>query len=152
MRRSPSPGHGLDRTVKDSDHASELAGAPVIGVILRDEKFGKTHLMQKSGSARVAEDYRQLRTNLQFLNVDDPPKVIMISSAVPSEGKTTAVVNLGLALADAGRTVTIVEADLRRPKVTRYLGWSAASDSPTFWRAVRTWTRSSSATAIGVSR
>ncbi|WP_233517599.1 CpsD/CapB family tyrosine-protein kinase [Geodermatophilus marinus] len=71
---------------------------------------------------RTAEDYRQLRNNLQFLNVDEPPKVIMVSSAVPSEGKTTAVVNLGLALADAGRRVTIVEADLRKPKVTRYLG------------------------------
>ena len=46
----------------------------------------------------------------------------MVSSALPSEGKTTAVVNLGLALADAGRRVTIVEADLRKPKVTRYLG------------------------------
>jgi capsular exopolysaccharide synthesis family protein len=46
----------------------------------------------------------------------------MISSALPSEGKTTAVVNLALALADAGRSVTVVEADLRRPKVTRYLG------------------------------
>jgi receptor protein-tyrosine kinase len=41
---------------------------------------------------------------------------------VPSEGKTTVVVNLGLALAETGRRVTIVEADLRKPKVTRYLG------------------------------
>lgn len=46
----------------------------------------------------------------------------MISSALPSEGKTTAVVNLGLALADSGRQVTIVEADLRKPKVVHYLG------------------------------
>ena len=46
----------------------------------------------------------------------------MISSALPSEGKTTAVVNLALALGDAGQRVTVVEADLRRPKVTRYLG------------------------------
>lgn len=46
----------------------------------------------------------------------------MVSSAVPSEGKTTVVVNLGLALVDAGHRVTIIEADLRKPKVTRYLG------------------------------
>jgi capsular exopolysaccharide synthesis family protein len=46
----------------------------------------------------------------------------MVSSALPSEGKSTAVVNLGLALATAGRRVAIVEADLRRPKVTQYLG------------------------------
>jgi receptor protein-tyrosine kinase len=46
----------------------------------------------------------------------------MVSSAVPSEGKTTVVVNLALALVDAGRKVTIIEADLRKPKVSRYLG------------------------------
>jgi capsular exopolysaccharide synthesis family protein len=112
----------MDRTITDAAEASEVAGAPVIGAILRDEQLNRTHTIEGSGSARVAEDYRQLRTNLQFLNVDEPPKVIMVSSALPSEGKTTAVVNLGLALADAGRRVTIVEADLRRPKVTRYLG------------------------------
>ncbi len=112
----------MDRTVTEADEASELAGAPVIGVILRDDQLDKQHTIERGGASRVAEDYRQLRTNLQFLNVDDPPKVIMVTSALPSEGKTTTVVNLGLALADAGRTVTIVEADVRRPKVTRYLG------------------------------
>ena len=112
----------LDRTVKDVEAASELAGAPVMGAILRDDELGKVHVIERGGTSRVAEDYRQLRTNLQFLSVDDPPKVIMITSPLPSEGKTTLAVNLGLALADAGRSVTIIEADLRRPKVTRYLG------------------------------
>lgn len=112
----------LDRTVKDPDDASELAGAPVIGTVLRDDELEKRHTIDRTGTSPTAEDYRQLRNNLQFLNVDEPPKVIMVTSAIPSEGKTTAVVNLGLALADAGRTVTIIEADLRRPKVTRYLG------------------------------
>jgi capsular exopolysaccharide synthesis family protein len=112
----------LDRSVKDPDDAAVLAGAPVIGTVLRDAALEKQHVVVRSGASRTAEDYRQLRTNLQFLNVDQPPKVIMISSALPSEGKTTVVVNLALALADAGRKVIIIEADLRRPKVTRYLG------------------------------
>jgi capsular exopolysaccharide synthesis family protein len=111
----------LDRSVKDADQAAELAGAPVIGTVLKDQSLEKRHTVEHGGSTRVAEDYRQLRTNLQFLRVDQPPKVILVTSALPSEGKTTAVVNLGLALAAAGRSVTIVEADLRRPKVTRYL-------------------------------
>jgi len=112
----------LDRTVKDPEEVALATGAPVIGTVLRDEVLEKRHTVEKNGTNRTAEDYRQLRTNLQFLNVDRPPKVIMITSAIPSEGKTTAVVNLGLALADAGRRVTIIEADLRKPKVTRYLG------------------------------
>ncbi|TFV53713.1 polysaccharide biosynthesis tyrosine autokinase [Blastococcus sp. TF02A-35] len=112
----------LDRTVKDPDEVVQLTGVPVIGTVLRDDALEKRHVVDRNSNTRTAEDYRQLRTNLQFLNVDEPPKVIMVTSALPSEGKTTAVVNLGLALADAGRTVTIVEADLRKPKVTRYLG------------------------------
>jgi len=112
----------LDRSVKDPEQAAELAGAPVIGIVLRDEALAKRHLVDRTSSVPSVEDYRQLRNNLQFLNVDEPPRVIMISSAVPSEGKTTVTVNLALALTDAGRTVTVVEADLRRPRVTRYLG------------------------------
>lgn len=112
----------LDRSVRSAEVASDLVAAPVIGTVLRDPTLEKRHTIDRAAASRTAEDYRQLRNNLQFLDVDKPPKVIMISSALPAEGKTTAVVNLALALVDAGRSVTIVEADLRRPKVTRYLG------------------------------
>jgi capsular exopolysaccharide synthesis family protein len=112
----------LDRSVKEADEASVLAGAPVIGVVLRDDVLQRTHTVDRAGADRAAEDYRQLRTNLQFLDIDRPPKVIMISSALPSEGKSTAAANLGLVLAETGRRVVIVEADLRQPKLTQYLG------------------------------
>jgi receptor protein-tyrosine kinase len=117
----------LDRSVKDAAEASELVRAPVIGTILRDQSLEKGHTIERSGESRTAEDYRQLRNNLQFLNVDNPPRVIMVSSAIPSEGKTTLVINLALALADAGQRVVIVEADLRRPKVINYLGLVAGA-------------------------
>jgi receptor protein-tyrosine kinase len=90
--------------------------------VLFDPLLEKQHVMDKNSTGRSAEDYRQLRANLQFLNVDEPPRVIMVSSAVPAEGKSTCVVNLASALAEAGKRVTVVEADLRRPKITRYLG------------------------------
>ena len=112
----------LDRSVTDPEEASELAGAPVIGIVLRDEALEQKHIIERNSSSRSAEAYRQLRTNLQFLNVDEPPKVIMVSSAVPAEGKTTVAINLALTLAEAGRSVTLIEGDLRRPRVTRYLG------------------------------
>ncbi len=111
----------LDRSVKTPDEVAQLTGGSVIGTVLRDEALDKQHTIDRMPNSRTAEHYRQLRNNLQFLNVDDPPKVIMVTSALPSEGKTTAVVNLGLTLADAGQRVTIVEADLRKPKVARYL-------------------------------
>jgi capsular exopolysaccharide synthesis family protein len=112
----------LDRSVKKPEDAAELAGAPVMGVVMRNTALESTKVVDRNRMTRVAEDYRQLRANLQFLDVDEPPKVIMVSSALPAEGKTTAVINLALALAEAGRKVTVVEGDLRRPKVTRYLG------------------------------
>jgi receptor protein-tyrosine kinase len=112
----------LDRTVKKPEEAAEAAGAPVMGVVLRHPGLESGHAVDRSRMSRVAEDYRHVRANLQFLDVDEPPKVIMVSSALPGEGKTTVVINLALALAEAGRRVTVVEADLRRPKVTRYLG------------------------------
>jgi Mrp family chromosome partitioning ATPase len=112
----------LDRSVRDPAVASALTGAPVIGVIVRDESLLTQPSLRPNSSSPAAEAYRQLRTNLQFLNVDDPPKVVMISSAVPAEGKTTVAVNLALMLAEAGREVVLVEGDLRRPRVTRYLG------------------------------
>ncbi|SFT34025.1 capsular exopolysaccharide family [Geodermatophilus amargosae] len=112
----------LDRSVKDPGEAAALAGVPVIGTVLRDHALERAHIAERTGPGRAAEDFRLLRTNLQFLSVDEPPRVIMVTSAVPSEGKTTAVVNLALALTEVGRSVIVLEADLRRPKVTRYLG------------------------------
>jgi receptor protein-tyrosine kinase len=110
----------LDRSVSRPEDAERLGGAPVIGVVFRDDALGARR-PDAPGETGAAEQYRQLRTNLQFLNVDAPPRVVMVSSAVPAEGKTTTVMNLAIALADAGRRVTIVEADLRRPRVTGLL-------------------------------
>jgi receptor protein-tyrosine kinase len=117
----------LDRSVRDPQEAEEIAGAPVVGTVLRDRMIEKQHVLGRGAVALVDEDYRQIRTNLQFVSVDQPPRIIMVSSAVPSEGKTTLVVNLARVLADAGRNVMVVEADLRRPKVIEYLGLVAGA-------------------------
>ncbi|MGY1774401.1 polysaccharide biosynthesis tyrosine autokinase [Geodermatophilus sp. SYSU D00804] len=112
----------LDRTVRDADEAAALGNAPVIGMTLRDSALQRAHLYTRGAGTGTVEAYRQLGANLQYLDVDQPPRVIMISSAMPAEGKTTLAVNLALSLAEAGRQVVLVEADLRRPRVTRYLG------------------------------
>jgi capsular exopolysaccharide synthesis family protein len=110
----------LDRSVTDTGVAEELTGAPAIGIVFRDAGLDRRHTIEHADS-RTAEQYRQLATSLQYLNVDAPPAVIMISSSVPAEGKTTMTINLAFALAEAGHRVTVVEADLRRPKVVEYL-------------------------------
>ncbi|MGY1752134.1 polysaccharide biosynthesis tyrosine autokinase [Blastococcus sp. SYSU D01042] len=112
----------LDQSVRDQDETAKLAAAPVIGTIPRDPALQTTHLVDHRTSAAGAEAFRQLHTNIQFLQVDEPPRVIMISSSIPGEGKTTLAVNLAVTLAGSGQRVVLVEADLRRPRVTRYLG------------------------------
>jgi len=112
----------LDRTVRDPELASELTGAPVIGVITRDPVLERQHVLEQDSQLPTAEGYRQLRNNLQFLDVDEPPKVVLVASALAGEGKTTLAVNLAVTLAENGHLVTLVEADLRRPRVTKYLG------------------------------
>ena len=69
-----------------------------------------------------SEAYRQLRTNLQFVDVDRPRKVILVTSSLPAEGKTTTVLNLAGVLSAAGSRVLIVDADLRRPRIAEVLG------------------------------
>jgi receptor protein-tyrosine kinase len=68
-----------------------------------------------------------VRTNLAFVDVDHPPRVILVSSSVPSEGKSTLAVHLAAALAESGKSVALLEADLRRPRVTQYLGLIAGA-------------------------
>ena len=112
----------LDTTVKDDDTAQRLAGAPVVGHLPVSEELGGTRPPQPHGMSPAAEAVRHVRTNLAFVDVDHPPRTILVSSSVPGEGKTTLAVNLAVALAEAGNSVALLEADLRRPRVTRYLG------------------------------
>lgn len=113
----------LDNTVKTSQHVQELTGAGLIGNVLQDSKLDRQHVAaSRDGHSKSAESFRAIRTNLQFLNVDDPPKVIVVTSSIPGEGKSTLAVNLSTALAQSGNRVMLVEADLRRPRVARYMG------------------------------
>lgn len=113
----------LDRSVKDRKVLEEVVEAPVVGVVPFDKGLDDTHLLNFGESTSVsAEALRQMRTNLQFLDVDNPPRVLVVTSAVPAEGKSTTAANLALALAEAGHSVVVVEGDLRRPRVGQYLG------------------------------
>ncbi len=99
------------------------AGAPNLGTIAHDSAVPKRPLtVHEDPHSPRSEAFRQLRTNLQFVDVDRPRKVILVTSSMPGEGKTTTLVNLAIAMASAGNRVLVVDADLRRPKVTELLG------------------------------
>ncbi|WP_199620963.1 CpsD/CapB family tyrosine-protein kinase [Paenibacillus alkalitolerans] len=74
-------------------------------------------IMDINPKSFIAESYRALRTNIEFSSFDDDLKSIVITSAKPQEGKTTTAVNMAVAFAQAGKSVVLIDADLRKPSI-----------------------------------
>jgi capsular exopolysaccharide synthesis family protein len=112
----------LDTTIKSVDEVNAITDAGVLGSVRFDSDAVKRPLVTdlESHAARV-EAFRVLRTNLQYVDVDRPSKVVVMTSSLPNEGKTTTAINLAITLAQAGQRICLLEADLRRPKVSDYL-------------------------------
>ncbi|PZG18491.1 protein tyrosine kinase [Micromonospora craterilacus] len=112
-----------DVRLRDAAGLQRVTGSPLLGEIPIDSTARSAPLIvgDAATSAR-AEAVRKLRTNLRFVDVHEPARVIAVTSALQGEGKTTLSCNLAIALAEAGWRVLLVDADLRRPKVGDYLG------------------------------
>jgi polysaccharide biosynthesis transport protein len=116
----------LDDRIRGEDDAAAIAGAPILGSIAEDPDAESRPLIVVNDPSSVrAEAFRRLRTNLRVLSLDRGAHSFVISSAVVSEGKTLIVANLGIAFAQAGYRVVLVDADLRRPKLAEVLGLSS---------------------------
>lgn len=112
----------IDNTVKDRDTLEKIVGAGIVGRIPEDKELRKqASISFDHDNSPASEAFRKLRTNLQFLAVDNPPRVIVLTSSVPSEGKSTTAINLSLALAEAEHNVVLVDGDMRRPMLHEYL-------------------------------
>lgn len=114
----------LDNTLKTPEEAHRLLNLPIIGYLgemPRNRNDGYTVHVADHPRSPVSEAFRTLRTNLEFASVDRPIQTLLISSPAPTEGKTTIAVNLATAMVQSGKQVALVDADLRRPSVHKYL-------------------------------
>jgi exopolysaccharide transport family protein len=136
----------MDNTVRTPEQATALSGLPALGMIPLGSKsvshgptgkrLGLTPISSKEAvetvtqvrpQSQMAESYRALRTSLLLSNLGAPPKVIMVTSARPQEGKTTTSINTAIVLAQKGVRVLLIDADLRRPSVHKTLGMGPRS-------------------------
>ena len=118
----------LDNTVKDLKELEAITGVGVVGSIPMDkERRRRPSISFDTDNSTFAESFRKLRTNLQFLAVDNPPRVIVVTSSLPHEGKSTTAINLALALSENDYSVALVDGDLRRPMLHAYLGLPGSS-------------------------
>jgi capsular exopolysaccharide synthesis family protein len=132
----------LDTSIRSMDEISAISSFPALGTIpLQMSGNGSSHKRLKSASiapeasdapalitysrprSEAAEAYRSLRTSILLSSYGAPPKVIVITSAVPQEGKTTISANSALVLAQRGGRVLLIDADLRRPGVDKLFGF-----------------------------
>lgn len=112
----------LDNTIKDQETLESITGVGLVGSIPLDKERRKEPAIAFEGdNSAIAESFRKLRTNLQFLAVDNPPRLIVVASSLPGEGKSTTAINIALALAEAEHNVALVDGDMRRPMLDKYL-------------------------------
>jgi len=131
-----------DTSIRSIEDVNEYIGLEVIGTIPK-MRFGKPRggrrrratyvttvdeeqidaciVTQHDPKSPISEAYRTLRTNFQFASINLKPRTVMVTSAVPGEGKTTTAANMAVTMADRGIRVLIVDTDLRRPNVHRVL-------------------------------
>jgi capsular exopolysaccharide synthesis family protein len=112
----------LDDSVKGSQEIVAATGLPTLGAIGRirsSDPAGRLVTLADPNSP-TAETFRMFLAHLSFVEAERPIKSILISSAAPGEGKSTNVANLGVALAQSGRRVVVVDMDLRRPTLHRF--------------------------------
>lgn len=117
----------MDNTLQTVEDVEQHIRAVPLGLIAHDPHSADRPLMVLDAPhSPRAEAFRHLRTNLQFVDVDEAPRSIVVTSSTAGEGKSTTSCNLAISLAQAGMRVCLVDGDLRRPRLASYLGLEGA--------------------------
>lgn len=118
----------LDTKVRSEADVRAILESPILATVSFDAgAAAKTPTIIAEPLSIRAEEYRQLRTNLQYVNAAQRPRSFVITSSRGGEGKSVTSLNLAVALAESGVKVCLVDADLRRPSLARYLGLEGAA-------------------------
>jgi len=113
----------LDTKIRGLADVHQVTDTPVIGAVGYDPTVKSRPLfVHTDPRSPRAEAFRSLRTNLQFLDVDTAGRSFVLTSALPSEGKSTTSANLAIAIAETGASVVVVDGDLRRPRLAEVMG------------------------------
>jgi capsular exopolysaccharide synthesis family protein len=104
--------------IKTVEHLKELTNLPLIGVLpYVKENQSDGIIVDEKPNSLIAESFRNLRTNLQYANVDSNAKTFLVTSYLPGEGKTFTSVNLATLLAKTGKKTVVIELDLHKPRI-----------------------------------
>lgn len=109
----------VDTKLRTRNDATQATEAGVLGVLPESEELTEEKILLAKTDHVSQEAIRQMRTNLRFVNIDNPPKSFVVTSAEPGEGKSTVSTSIARALADANQPVILIDADLRRPTIAK---------------------------------
>ena len=117
----------LDDTIKTADDLQRTAQLTTLGSIYRAPGSEDKHRLFVGDErlSHITEAYRALRTNIRISSVDKPIRTLLVTSPSAKEGKSSTVANLGAVVAQAGRSVILVDADLRRAALHRFFSLSS---------------------------
>jgi len=108
----------LDDSIRTRDDLERVSGGlPVLGIVPIDPPPDNRPISISKPADFAVETYRGLRTSLQFLSLDAEVHILQVTSPLSGDGKTTTAANLAVVLAQAGRRVVLIDADLRKPRL-----------------------------------